>query len=376
MRIIIDARLYGIENAGLGRYTQKLIEHLQQVDSQNQYFLLMRSKNIKIELAPNFTAIECDIAHYTINEQIKLPKLVKSLQPDLVHFPHFNVPYNFKFPYVVTIHDMLMHKFKGRETTTQPFLKYAFKRFGYKKVFNSAVVNARGIIVPTNYVKEDLIRFFHKSPRQIYVTYEGIDPFPKQALSADVVLKKYNIDKPYFIYFGNAYPHKNIARAIEAMVYLNEDLKTECIFLISSARNVFSERIEKLIQQQKASNYVRYAGFIPDEELSVLMKKSVGFFYPSLEEGFGLQGLEAMENTTLLIASEIPVFKEVYKDNAIYFNPFDFTAMAMSLKLAIDLPIANRKVRLTKAKEFIKKYSWEKMAKETLNVYKEAASNA
>ena len=87
-------------------------------------------------------------------------------------------------------------------------------------------------------------------------------------------------------------------------------------------------------------------------------------------EGFGLQGLEAMQLETLVLASEIPVFKEVYKDNAIYFNPFDFSDIAKKMDFAKDLSKEKRKEIITKAREFTKNYSWMKMAEETLEVYK------
>jgi glycosyltransferase involved in cell wall biosynthesis len=372
MRIVIDARLYGLENAGLGRYTQKLVENLQLVDHKNEYLLLLKSKHVKsISLANNFKAVQCNIPHYSVAEQIQLPKLLKRLNPDITHFPHFNVPYTYKGCYVVTIHDMLMHKFKGKETTTQPWYTYTLKRIGYKKIFEAALKNAHKIIVPSHYVKTDLERYFNLTPKRVEVTYEGVETQPKSKLKPDEVFKKYSINQPFFIYAGNAYPHKNLARGIEAIVHLNKQLNTPVIFVISTARNVFSDRIEKLVIQFGAQSYVKFAGFVPDNELGVLMHESVGFLYPSMEEGFGLQGLEAMINNTLVIASDIPVFREVYKDNALYFNPFDFTTIAAQLKTVVNMDVKKRNDRIKKASEFAEQYSWKKMAEQTRQIYEQ-----
>jgi glycosyltransferase involved in cell wall biosynthesis len=103
--------------------------------------------------------------------------------------------------------------------------------------------------------------------------------------------------------------------------------------------------------------------------LSVLYKNSIAFVYPSLTEGFGLPGLEAMVNETVLLASEIPVFKEVYKDNAVYFNPFDFSDIAKRMEIVKQMSPDKRKDLILKAKNFSKNYSWEKMTQETLEVY-------
>jgi glycosyltransferase involved in cell wall biosynthesis len=168
--------------------------------------------------------------------------------------------------------------------------------------------------------------------------------------------------------------HKNLKRAIEAIVQLNKSTKSPVLFVISCSRSVFTARLEKLISEAAAEEYVKFAGFVPDYDLSVLMKKSLGFLYPSFEEGFGLPGLEAMTNGTLVVCSDIPVFKEVYKDNALYFNPFDYTSIATQLKAVTEMDLDTRRERIKKAKDHAKQFSWTKMAQETINVYEEAVS--
>ncbi len=178
------------------------------------------------------------------------------------------------------------------------------------------------------------------------------------------ILTNYGL-KPqkYFLYVGNAYPHKNLARVIEAA------MMTRTILAVSCARNVFTHRLQELAEKMGAKENVKLLGFVPDEDLEVLYKNSIGFVFASLMEGFGIPGLEAMINGTLLLCSDIPVFKEVYKDNAIYFNPFDFSDIADKLKTAIDMPENKRKEIAKKAKEFVKRYSWQKMAEETVKLY-------
>ena len=162
----------------------------------------------------------------------------------------------------------------------------------------------------------------------------------------------------YFIYAGNAYPHKNLDRLMEATEAAKVDL------YIASSRNVFTKRLEK-----KKNQYVKLLGFVPDAKLKELYKNSVAFVFPSLSEGFGLPGIEAMEAGTLVLASDIPVFREIYKDAAIYFNPYDFSSIEKSMQSALGLSDEERKAKIAYAQNFVKRYSWEKMAKETLRVY-------
>src|SRR3989344_8400264 len=162
----------------------------------------------------------------------------------------------------------------------------------------------------------------------------------------------------YFIYAGNAYPHKNLDRLMEAVKAAEVDL------YIASSRNVFTKRLE-----EKKNEYVKLLGFVPDEKLTELYKNSVAFVFPSLSEGFGLPGIEAMEAGTLVLCSDIPVFREVYKDAAIYFNPLDFTSIEKAMENVLEMSEDVRKEKIAFAQKFVKRYSWSQMARETLKVY-------
>lgn len=359
----MDARLYGLENAGLGRYLMNLLKYLSEVDGKNEYTLLLRKKYYnRLALPPRFSGVLADFKHYSFLEQIFLPLLILKYKPDLVHFPHFNVPLFSPRPYVVTIHDILMHRQRGLEATTlAPFL-YFVKRLGYGGVFKQAVMGSKALIVPSNFVKKEIIRNYKVLPEKVRVVYEGVDiPGP--------LGPKPDVGAAYFIYSGNAYPHKNLKRLIEAIVELNIGSKEKVLLLIASARNVFTQRLERVIKETHAGRFVKLLGFVPDSELVSLYKHSLGFIFPSLSEGFGLPGLEAINAGTLAIISDIPVFREVYKDAAIYFNPHDFSSIATTIKEVLKLSREERKEKIEYGKEFVKRYSWRKMAEETLKIY-------
>ncbi len=167
----------------------------------------------------------------------------------------------------------------------------------------------------------------------------------------------------YFLYVGNAYPHKNLGRAIKAAA----DLKIS--FYIVSSRNKFTARLSKLVQKLKAEDFVKLLGFVDDEKLQELYKSSVGFIFPSLAEGFGLPGLEALKAGTLLLASDIPVFREIYGKHAIYFNPNSTLSLEKAIQRTLSVKKLEGERMIRENKMFVKRYSWEKMARETLEVY-------
>lgn len=376
MKVVIDARMYGLENAGIGRYLINLLSELQEIDTRNKYIVLLRKKYFqRLWFAKNFWKVKADFKHYSFAEQKYLPPILSKYKSALVHFPHFNIPVNFKGKFVVTLHDLTMHK-QGREASNLSLPFYYIKRPVYKYIYKKAVHKSEGIIVPTRQTKNELMEYFNLDEKKVKVIYEGLNSIfsgkssPKQQ---EIILKKYKLAlSKYFIYVGNVYPHKNIERAIEAMEYFNNKNKRNYVLAIISGRGVFTKRLEKIIADLRAQSSVKLLGFVGDKELSILLRNSCAFVYPSLSEGFGLPGLEAMSAGTLILASDIAVFREVYADNAIYFNQFDFTTITKAMEEAARMPKKSRDRKISKSQKFIKRYSWTKMAKQTLKIYQEA----
>lgn len=374
MKIVIDARLYGLEHRGIGRYVINLTKELKNLKTKEQFVILLRKKYFnKLDFPNNWEKVLADFQHYSLAEQLKLSRLVSKYKPDIVHFPHFNTPLLYKEKFVVTIHDMSMHK-QGRDATNLPLPLYYAKRFPYGYVFRNAVESSVKIITPTKAIKKDVVDYYKIDEDKVTVTYEGIDPkFKKKFTGANKVLKKYQLSaQKYFIYVGNVYPHKNVKRAIEAIGLLNRRRSEQVKLAIVSSRDLFTKRLEKTIKKMQADDYIKLLGFVPDDELGILLRQSLAFVYPSLAEGFGLPGLEALSAGTLLLASDIPVFKEVYKKSCIYFNPFDFTSITKTMEEVVKMTKSERERIIKSSKKFINRYSWSKMANQTLKVYEDS----
>lgn len=379
MKIAIDARLYGLENAGIGRYVMNLIEQIENLDKENQYLVLLRKKyfqslNFKNE---KFQKVLADYPHYSFLEQLLLPVQLFRLRPDLTHFPHFNVPIFWWGKKIVTIHDLIKHQSRGTQTTTKEPLFYWFKYLNYRFLIWLAVKKADRIIVPSRYWKRELARRYRLPPKKIKVTYEGVDnKFKiknlklKTTTKKDKILEKCNLKKPFIIYTGSLYPHKNVERLVAAvkryhvLIHSNKKL----VLAIACSRGIFYERFNKKIKEMKAERFVNLLGFVPDEDLIALYRIAEAFVLPSLVEGFGLIGLEAMACGCPVICSDIPVLREVYGKAALYFDPLDVKDIVEKIGLVIN-DKTRRKALVDKGKQQVKKYSWQKMAKQTLKVY-------
>lgn len=326
-KIIIDARFYGSENTGLGRYTTNVMSNLPKHLSKHHLLVLLRRKYYDtLTLPPNCEKILCDISHYSLSEQIKLPLLLSSLSADLLYTFHFNTPILSHIPTVVTVHDLIKSYFTGSDTTTRTPWMYSLKRVGYRYVMLKTLERATAIIAPTNTVKNQILANYPAvKPEHIHPIPEAPDPiFRKPLRSTTYDLP--NLPNKYFLFVGNAYPHKNLSVLLDAMKQLPDKN-----LVIVAKRTPF---LNKLLLGRDLSN-ITVLSDCSDTDLVGLYKNAQALVTPSLMEGYGLVGLEALMVGTPVIASNIPVYREVYGNNVTYFDRYSSKDLIKVLKSTI-----------------------------------------
>jgi len=371
VKIGIDARFLGRENSGLGRYTKNLLEFLQKIDKKNQYFTFLRPKVYKI-FSPtnkNFKKILANFVHYSLKEQMLFPFYLYRNKLDLMHFLHFNLPVFYFKPYIITIHDLTKHAFLGPRTTTRlPFI-YWPKQAIYYIVFWLAVKRAKKIITPSNFVKNEIIKTYHVREDKIKVIHEAVDKsfFVQSKKDKNNVIrlfKKHKIRTPYLVYTGNLYLHKNVE------IILNALKSFPRLFLaILCPRDVFSKRFKKTIKIHKLQDRISFILLPSDQEMKLIYQKATALVQPSLSEGFGLTGLEAMASRLPVIAARTSCLPEIYGDAAIYFDPTNKSDLVKKIKLILKLNKLERKKIIDRGVKQVKKYSWQKTAQQTIKTY-------
>jgi glycosyltransferase involved in cell wall biosynthesis len=373
--IAIDCRFWGIKHAGLGRYTKNLVINiLKNSSSQNHSFILIYQKGDSKEFEelnslPNTTSIELDAPHYSLKEQITFPKLLSSLSIDLLHVPHFNIPLISSVPLVITIHDLIKHFFKGKPVTTRNTLVYWMKYGGYRYIIRKAIEKSKKIIVPSVFTKDQIRSHYQIDSKKITVIYEGVEPlYQNDAKPSSKLLKKYQITHPYFVYTGSAYPSKNIPVLLSALKNLTQT-NPKVQLLIACARNHFWEKLQLDVRKYGLSNNVLLPGRVPDEDLALLYQKAQAFIMPSLMEGFGLPGLEALSAGCPVISSETGSLPEIYEKAASYFHPQDPQALTNLMSQYLHFSEIEKEKIVQKGKIQASKYSWEKAAQQTIDIY-------
>lgn len=364
-KIGIDARLYGVKHTGIGRYVQNLVCELTKIDKRNEY-VVFGPKEILDDISgsENFSYHELNTPVYGFAEQLTNLSHFNSQNLDLLHVPHFNAPVLYQKKLVLTIHDLIKSKSIGPQTSTLPAPIYFFKHIVYENLIRWNINRSAHIITPSNYWKEYLCSNFKLRTDKVTVTYEAAsgdlkdtsdDPDPQ------VILKKYSLNKPFLLYTGNLYPHKNVPFLIKAVEAFNNSHKHQLELVIIGARNSFANKLP-------TNSLIKVLGFVPDQDLSAIYKQSLALVQPSLIEGFGLTGLEAMSIGTPVLSSNTSCLPEIYQDAALYFSPHDLN----SLLEAISLVFSDRSLvdsLILKGYKHAKKFSWKSMAKQTLKVY-------
>jgi len=356
MRLLIDGRTYG--NTGIGVYLQSLCVHL---DSQNDFdvILILQSKDRAHSKFKRIQVVTDDTKLYSIREQLQFLRVLKNFSFELAHFPHFNVPIFFNRPFVFTFHDLTTLRYFDRNPNPLLRLKTHAKLSLQRPVMQHAVREALTIFVPTEWVKKDIEDVFPKSRGKIVVTKEGPGhTYPKGVLPSGV-------KKPYILYVGNISIHKNLDFVVRNWSEVTEVAPEAQLVLAGRGRR---DGLEEMARSKELP--VIFPGYVNDDQLGALYAGAAAFIFPSLSEGFGLPPLEAMQNGTPVISSSASCMPEVLGDAALYFNPTNPEEMAGQItRVLTDHELAEDLRK--KGYEQVKKYSWQKMAEETVAVYKE-----
>lgn len=360
----IDCRLAGAAHAGIGRYIAELVRRLVELDADLTWVCFFNAPAQPREIWPGgvpkqVKVVMAGIPHYSWREQLSWPWLLSRYRLDLLHVPHFNVPILYRGKMVVTIHDLLWHEYRGPAVTTLPAMWYWLKYGAYRLVAAQAIRQAKRILVPAETIKRTIIRYHPSAAPKITVTKEGVATDFWGGVSQRSTAPAHP-DKR-LVYVGSLYPHKNVDLVIQALAALPDFTLT-----IVGARSVFQDRTKQLVAEAGVGQQVQWGGYLPDTELWQLLRRSWALVQPSLSEGFGLTGVEAMAAGVPVLASDIPIFHEIYGQAASFFDPHQPASFVAAVK---SLSPARRQQLIAAGKNQVAQYSWDEMAKQTQRAY-------
>lgn len=230
-----------------------------------------------------------------------------------------------------------------------------------------SIGKAKKVLTISQASKNDIIKEYGVDYNKVAVTYPGTNN--PNGKNMNKVLDKYHIKEPYILFVGTIQPRKNITRLIEAFTQLSD--KKITLIIVGRPGWMF-EDIFATPKKLGIETRVKFLTGVTSEELPQFYKNASCFVLPSLYEGFGLPILEAMQNGCPVITSNVSSMPEAAGDAALYVNP----ESAEDVSKKISQVLSDDKLRnemIKKGFEQVKKFSWEKTARETLKVLEEVA---
>lgn len=360
--IVIDAR---IRRASTGRPVQRFLEYLPELDKINTYTILVEKTDDYTSPAQNINVKKIDIPRFSMNplHQISFSWLLYRLKPNLVFFTMTGFAPLFFFGKNVTFtHDLTMLRFV--RPGKYPSWLHKIRMLGYRLMFFKGNYFSRQIIVPTDYVSQDLASHHPSTKNKISRVYEAGDIASSLKSSP---LK--NITKPFIFHVGSPFPHKNIHNLVLAFEKLKSS-QPELQLVLAGKKEQYFDELENWLKNRKHSSDIHIPGYITDQELVWLYQEAECYVLPSLSEGFGLPGLEAMSYNCPLVSSDATCLPEVYGPAAEYFDPLNVDDIAQKIDNVISSKLIQKNLAELGQVQF-KKYSWQKMSSEIHKILKQ-----
>lgn len=352
MRIAIDTQTTLGQSSGFGSYVTNLVKALKKFYPDNEYNLICPSKTQDLSTIKRF-----------IWDQFTFPNLAKKEKVDILHQPCFSAPIFYSGKKIVTVHDIIPLIF--------PHILPFASRMYFSKWMTYSYRHADSIICDSKSTKKDIIKYLKIRPEKIKVIYLAVSDNFKPAKSKkhiNHIKNLYKTGDKYFIHIGTMEPRKNLDFLIKAYFKaVKSGVKENLVIVGKKGYNY--QKLYELVDKLNLQNRVIFTGYAEDKDIPALYSGATALTFPSIYEGFGFPPLEAMACGTPVIASNASSIPEVVGSAGILLSPKNENLWVKNMiKLANSPDLAQRLKRL--GLEQAKKFSWEKTARETIEIYK------
>ncbi len=314
---------------GAQRHGERRPQHWSEGDCRDEEPSLSRGTedgDIKpqISVCEQFEFVRAASPIYSLREQWEIARLAR--EADLLHCPHYNIPYFYRGRLVVTIHD-LTHLARADFVPNRAAHYYA--RFMLK----AAARHARQVITVSQFSKKSICETLDAPEEKVHVISYGVPQRILQNSPANLSLAdKLKVRKPYVLFVGALKPHKNVQAMLRAFALLPEQLKISHQLVVAGKLDTSYPALSELSRELSLDDQVVFTGHVKDNELCALYAEAKVFVLPSLNEGYGLPVLEAMAYGVPVVVSNTSSLPEVAGNAGILVDPRDDQSIAKALE--------------------------------------------
>ncbi|MHC9539509.1 MAG: glycosyltransferase family 4 protein [Vulcanimicrobiota bacterium] len=365
MRIAVDARMIGRHMHGIGRYAHLLINHYLRARRDDQYFLFHNHEPLTSYFPENVPVhyIRMSSPPLSLQEQWELPKLLRTIGPDLFHSPSIALSRLKVSATVLTIHDMIPFVLHAR---------HSIKNVLYRRlILKKAACSAEAVLVDSEHTRKDVMELLGPPAENVHVIPLGVDELFFRDIDEDhmqAFRKKHRLEAPYFFTVVTPKPHKNAPFIVKAFERFAEK-RDDALLVLGGLPG---PELKEAVERSSARSRIRIADYISDDELPLFYRGALIFLFASLYEGFGLPPLEAMASGTPVITSNSTSLPEVVGDCGLYFDAGTLDEMLHAMiKLYDDRAL--REELSARGRTRAKTFTWERCAEMTYEIYERVA---
>jgi glycosyltransferase involved in cell wall biosynthesis len=368
MKIYIDGTIYSLQKGGgITRYTNELIEGFIKLGYEvtliihpktfNQAIKNNKLKIIEIDSILNINNKLLRILTYPFHK-LKIEQYFKknNLKEGVFHSTYFTHYKNLKIPQILTIHDLTIEKF--------PIYFNKINDKIFLQLTKKAIIKSDAIICVSQQTVDELCNYYKVPKLKTNVTHLGVNPAfnTKTENEISAFRKCKSLLKPYILFVGRRSTYKNFENFILAYSMWEQKDK---FLLVTIGGGIYTNKEINLIDKLGLSNNIISFDFVTEEELVMFYNCAHVFIFPSLSEGFGLPLLESMACSTIVLASDLPVFREITGDVPYYFNPH----YTESIIKALNDSVTKNQTKINDGLELVKKFTWGNTVEKTLRIY-------
>jgi glycosyltransferase involved in cell wall biosynthesis len=370
MRVGIDARLVYYSQAGIGQYILHLVNGLAKVDEENEYVLLQsRKDDTTILERPNFRRISLwTPSHHRLERYSMNVELVR-LGLDVLHSPDFIPPHRPSCKSVITVHDLAFLLYPHFLT------KESARYYGH---IDQAVRWTDHIISVSESTKRDTVQHLGVPEDKIAVVYEAANPIFRpidRDRAREQVRDRHGVEGPYILFVSTIEPRKNVPTLIRAVWQLMECYKEDVQLVLAGGKGWLFEDAFAIVETLKMDSRVHFVGRVSSEDLLYLYNAAELLAHPAFYEGFGLPPLEAMACGLPVIVSNVASLPEVVGDAGLLIDPHDVDELTVGLWRVLTDDELRREMR-EKGLRQAERFSWERAARETIDIYRLVFENS
>lgn len=375
---------------GYGRFTRELLRALVEVDHRNQYCLFLDPWTARHDLPHGLPVVTVPVSrppslaasadgYRSPRDLWAFSRAIASAPIDIVFFPSVYtfvpvLPAGHPLAVVVAIHDVIPERFP------QHVFNSSRARLFWTLKTRLAVKQATRVLTVSEHAKTGVQQYFHIAPNKIRVTYEAAAPAFRlidERAAIDAVLARIGIPTGtrYIVYFGGLTPHKNIGLLIDVFSALVQEPRFADVKLIligDYKRDVYYSAYTALRAQvdTHCPGAALFSGYLDDGDAACVLNGAISCVLPSLDEGFGLPGIEAAACGTPLIATRNSAMPQCLGDAALYIDPTKPADLCLALKRVLQDDELRRQMRV-KGMARSQQLTWKSAAERVMAMFDE-----